>query len=114
EDLLPGYRQMQSALEHARAVAREPAGLLRVGCTSTTEGPALTALIAAYESAHPASEVRVRQVPLADPYAALRGGEIDVLVNWLVVDEPDLVVGPAIDHQRRVLAVSSRHRLAHR
>ena len=47
-----------------------------------------------------------------EPYAALRRGEIDVLVNWLAVDEPDLTAGVVIEHRDRVLAVGRGHRLA--
>ncbi|MGH9099054.1 MAG: LysR family transcriptional regulator [Acidimicrobiales bacterium] len=114
DELLPGFLQIQNALEHATTAARGVGGLLRIGCTISTEGPALTALITAYQLRYPGSEVRVEEVPMMDPYAALRAGEIDVLVNWLAVDEPDLTVGPALEYERRVLAVSSRHRLAHR
>ena len=32
-----------------------------------------------------------------DPYSALRRGDLDVLVNWLAVDEPDLTVGPVLE-----------------
>ena len=42
-----------------------------------------------------------------DPYSALRRGELDVLVNWLAVDEPDLTVGPVLEYRDRVLAVAS-------
>jgi DNA-binding transcriptional LysR family regulator len=114
DEILPGFRQIQCALDHAAHAARGTDGLLRIGCTSSTEGPAMTALLAAYLRRHPGTEVRVVQVPVMDPYKALRAGEIDVLVNWLAVDEPDLKVGPAIEYQRRLLAVSSQHRLANR
>jgi len=36
-------------------------------------------------------------VPVTEPYAAPRAGEIDVLIHWLVVDERDPTPGPAID-----------------
>ena len=49
-----------------------------------------------------------------DPYAALRGGEIDVLFTWLAVDEPDLSSGPAIEFRARVLLVAPGHPLAAR
>ena len=41
-----------------------------------------------------------------DPYSALRRGELDVLVNWLAVDEPDLTAGPVLEYRDRVLAVA--------
>jgi DNA-binding transcriptional LysR family regulator len=50
--------------------------------------------------------------------ATTEGAALDRLlgafVNWLVVDEPDLTIGPAIDHQDRVLAVAAGHPLASR
>jgi DNA-binding transcriptional LysR family regulator len=112
--LQPGYAQMQAALDHARRAAREAAGQLRIGFTVTTEGPALSRLIAAFEARHPGCEVTLHEASAADPSAALRGGEVDVLVNWLAVDEPDLTAGPAIDRQDRVLAVAASHPLAGR
>jgi DNA-binding transcriptional LysR family regulator len=114
DELAPGMLQIHSAIEHARVAARGNHGLLRIGCTSSTEGPALTALVTAHQRRQPKTEVTIQQVPVIDPYRALRAGEIDVLINWLAVDEPDLTVGPAIDLQRRMLAVSARHRLARR
>jgi hypothetical protein len=44
----------------------------------------------------------------------LRRGDIDVLCNWLAVDEPDLVAGHAFAHYQRALAVAPTHRLAGR
>ena len=41
-----------------------------------------------------------------------RAAELDVLVNWLAVDEPDLTAGPAIAYQDRVLAVARDDPLA--
>jgi DNA-binding transcriptional LysR family regulator len=45
---------------------------------------------------------------------ALRRGDIDVLVYYQAVNEPDLTAGPAIDYRDRVLAVGRGHRLAAR
>lgn len=112
DELLPGYHQIERAVENAQRAARQPFGLLRIGFTNTTEGPVLTRLVKAYEATNPNSEVSLHQVPLFEPYRNLRAGEVDVLVNWLAVDEPDLVAGPVIDHQDRVVVVSSSHPLA--
>jgi DNA-binding transcriptional LysR family regulator len=112
--LRPAYERLSEALEDARRMAHEPLGELRIGFTSTTAGPALNRLIAAFERSEPDCETTVREVSIIDPYAALRRGEIDVLVNWLAVDEPDLKVGPAITHERRMLAVAADHALAQR
>ncbi|MEV0151319.1 LysR substrate-binding domain-containing protein [Nonomuraea sp. NPDC050733] len=47
-------------------------------------------------------------------FAALRRGDIDVLVSWLPIDEPDLTVGPVLFAEQRVLAVATDHQLVAR
>lgn len=89
-------------------------GLLRVGFVMTTEGPALSRLIAAFQALYPACEVRLQEVETFDAYRALRRGDVDVLCNWLAVDEPDLAAGAAFAHYQRALAVAPGHRLAGR
>ena len=111
-ELSAGYAQIQAALDHAKRAARESAGQLRIGFTNTTEGPALSRLVAVFEARHPGSQVTLQEVPVTDAYSALRAGEIDVLIHWLVVYEPDLTAGPAIDCQDRVVAVAVSHPLA--
>jgi len=113
-ELGAAYAQLQAAVDHARRAAREAAGQLRIGFTNTTEGPALCHLVAVFEARHPGCQVTLQEVPVTEAYAALRAGEIDVLIHWLVVDEPDLTPGPAIDRQDRVVAVASSHPLARR
>jgi DNA-binding transcriptional LysR family regulator len=103
---------LQSGLEDTRAMARGTNGSLRVGFTPTTRLESVTRLIQAFEAGHPDCEVIEREVPLLDPYTALRENEIDVLCNWLALDEPDLTGGPVIERQERIVAVSSDHPLA--
>jgi DNA-binding transcriptional LysR family regulator len=112
DQLRPGYAQMQAALADARATATQASGVLRIGFTVTTGGEALTRLVTVFGSAHPDCQVNLREVGIADPYAGLRSDEIDVLVNWLAVDEPDLTAGPVIDRRDRALAVAVGHPLA--
>jgi DNA-binding transcriptional LysR family regulator len=112
--LRPAYERLSEALADARQMANKPIGELRIGFTSTTAGTALNRLIAAFDRRQPDCEVTPREVSITDPYAALRQGEIDVLVNWLAVDEPDLIVGPAIAYEERVLALAADHPLAKR
>ncbi|MEV0351714.1 LysR substrate-binding domain-containing protein [Nonomuraea sp. NPDC050680] len=56
----------------------------------------------------------LRHASFVDPFAGLRSGEIDILVTWLPVEEPDLSVGPILFKDRRVLAVAADHELAPR
>jgi DNA-binding transcriptional LysR family regulator len=110
----PAYGQLLDAFEDARTAARQPAGTLRVGFTLTTGGTALTRLVRAFTAAYPGCDVQLRETGLEDLYGPLRRDDIDVLVSWLAVDEPDLTAGPAIEHRARALAVSRDHPLAAR
>lgn len=103
---------MTTAVAAARTAARSPAGELRLGFAATTAVPALDRLVTAFERAQPDCKLSLREVPLVDSYAPLRSGEIDVLVCWLVLDDPDLTLGPPIAEYPRVLAVAAHHPLA--
>ena len=112
--LVPALAAIDRALAGASELSRTAQCLLRVGFVLTTEGPALSRLIAAFQARYPACEVRLQEVETFDAYRALRRGDIDVLCNWLAVDQPDLAAGAAFAHYRRALAVAPTHRLAGR
>ena len=114
EQLQPAYAQFQAAFEDARRAAQDANGVLRIGYTATTYGEALTRLVRAFEAENPGCQVLLHEVGIWDPYASLRSGRADVLVNWLAVDEPDLTAGPAIECRDRFLAVAATHPLAQR
>jgi DNA-binding transcriptional LysR family regulator len=113
-DLVPALAALDRALAQTSELSRAVAGLLCVGFVLTTEGPALSRLIAAFQARYPACEVRLQEVETFDAYRALRRGDIDVLCNWLAVDEPDLSAGAAFAYYQRALAVAATHRLAGR
>ena len=112
-ELAPAHQALTAAVDAARSAARSPAGHLRVGFTATTAGTALDRLLAEFERAQPECTVSLHEVPFFDPTSALRSGEVDVLVNWLVA-EPDITCGPAIAEYPRALAVAADHELAGR
>jgi DNA-binding transcriptional LysR family regulator len=112
DELAPAYERLTAAAAMARTAARSPAGLLRLGFAATTAGPALDQLVVAFERAQPDCTVSLHEVPLVDSITPLRSGEIDVLVCWLVVDDPGLTLGPKIAEYPRVLAVAADHPLA--
>jgi len=110
--LVPALSAVDQALAQTSELSGAVRGLLRVGFVLTTEGPALSRLIAAFHTRYPGCEVRLQEVETFDAYRALRRGDIDVLCNWLAVDEPDLTAGTAFAHYERALAVAATHRLA--
>src|SRR5207244_12500940 len=110
--LRPAYAQLTAALDDARAAARREAGVLRIGFSPTSNMAPLTRLAEAFEARHPGSRAVLDVVSNFDPYSALRRGQLDVLVNWLAVDEPDLTAGPVLEYRDRVLAVARADPLA--
>jgi DNA-binding transcriptional LysR family regulator len=111
-NLMPALAALDQALAQTSELSRAVRGLLRIGFVLTTEGPALSRLIAAFHASYPSCEVRLQEVETFDAYRALRRGDIDVLCNWLAVDEPDLTAGAAFAHYERAVAVAATHRLA--
>lgn len=110
----PAYGQLLATMEDARTAARRTGGTLRVGFTLTTGGTALTRLVRSFTASYPGCDVQLRETGLQDLYGTLRRDEIDVLIGWLAVNEPDLTAGPAIEHRARALAVSRDHPLVAR
>lgn len=110
----PAYAEIEAALDEARADARNIDGVLRIGCPITVVGAALSLLVDRFTSRYPDCELTLHDQMPTEPYDQLRRGDVDVLVNWLVVDEPDLTIGPVIEYRDRVLLVGLGHRLAGR
>jgi DNA-binding transcriptional LysR family regulator len=114
DELQPLYEQLIAVFDRARAAAKLPEGVLRIGFSPTSNMEVLTGLVRAFEARHPGCRGVLTGVSNTDPYSALRSGELDVLVNWLAVDESDLTVGPVLEYRDRVLAVASTDPLAAR
>ena len=110
--LIPALAALEQTLAETSELSRDVRGLLRIGFVLTTEGPALSRLVAEFQARYPDCEIRLQEVETFDAYRALRRGDIDVLCNWLAVDEPDLSAGAAFAQYERAVAVAPSHRLA--
>jgi DNA-binding transcriptional LysR family regulator len=110
--LVPAYEQLTAAVAAARATARSPAGELTIGFAATTAGPPLDRLVEAFERERPDCTVSLQEVALSDAYGPLLAGGLDVLVCWLVLDDPVLTIGPEIARYPRAMAVAADHPLA--
>ncbi|RJL31900.1 LysR family transcriptional regulator [Bailinhaonella thermotolerans] len=113
EDLRPLYAGLKDSMRRAQLAAQGITGTLRVGML-----PANTYDLRPYWDVfhlrHPQWKLRIQRTPFSDSFGALRRGDIDVLLAWLPIDEPDLTVGPALLAEPRVLAVSTDHELTRR
>lgn len=112
DEMTPAYKMFGAALDHARDTAGSPSGVLHVGFTATTGTKDLDRLVITFEREHPGCRVILHEMPIADQLGPLRAGQIDVLTNWLALDDPDFTLGPSIGEYPWVLAVAADHPLA--
>jgi DNA-binding transcriptional LysR family regulator len=88
---------------------------LRLGASDAASiGARLLAAIETYERGAAGRAVRVVELSPADMLGSLRRGDVDLIIARLPVDAPDLIVGPVMDHEPRLLAVAGDHPLAGR
>lgn len=113
DDLRPVYAGLRDSLERARLAARGITHVLQVGMLPINTYD-LRPYWDTFRARHAGWQLRLQQASFVDPFAALRRGEIDVLVAWLPVEEPDLTVGPTLFAEPRVLAVPTDHELTRR
>ncbi|GAA1597349.1 LysR family transcriptional regulator [Actinomadura kijaniata] len=112
-DLRPAYGALREAFERARADARGVDGVLRLGFAGTLSERLLDA-VAAFRDEHPGCEVEVTELPLSDPFGAVRRAEVDAAIVLTPVREPDLAAGPVFSVEPVTLVVSARHPFAAR
>ncbi|WP_067824491.1 LysR family transcriptional regulator [Actinomadura kijaniata] len=112
-DLRPAYREMREGMRRARLAARGETAVLRVGMLPGNAHD-LRPYWEAFRDRHPDWGLRIRHNPFIDPFGPLRNGDVDVLVSWLPVEEPDLTVGPVVFTESRVLLATPDHPLAAR
>ncbi|MDA0158880.1 LysR family transcriptional regulator [Solirubrobacter ginsenosidimutans] len=109
------YGELVGALQRTHEVGLAVSGELRLGAhNAAAVGARLLGVIDAFEAANERCSVRVIELSFGDRFHSLRRGEIDLMLTRLPFDEPDLVVGPIVDREPRVLAVAHDHPLAGR
>jgi len=115
DEVGPAAEQLGDILRRFEAARETFEGTLRVGIVAGPSGGSpLLAVADEFTTAHPGCAIDFRDVSLADILGALRRGEVDVLAVRLPLDQPDLVVGPTLSREPRVLAVNRDHPLAGR
>jgi len=111
DDLRQGYELIQSGIAAASRTGERPAGLLRVAAMGIV-GHELQPVVDEFTARHPGCSVERREFHFSDPFGSLREGVADLQVTWTPVREPDVVVGPRVLTEGRVLAVAAGHPLA--
>lgn len=113
-DLRPGHERIQQAIARAIEAGRGFDGVLTVGFIGAAAGQLTHAAGARFQIEHPQTELRIRDVRLADGLQHWLCEVCDMVLISRPIDDPALTVGPTLIAERRVLAVSARHPLAER
>jgi DNA-binding transcriptional LysR family regulator len=112
-EVRPAYEQLTAVLERTTEATRTLEGTLRLGLLSgPAGGPHLVDIIQAFERLHPECSVEAVQMSWDDPFERLRDDEVDLMASWTPLKQPDVVVGPTLTRESRVLAVARVHPLA--
>jgi DNA-binding transcriptional LysR family regulator len=115
EDLGAANEQLAAVLERTYDETHALEGTLRLGLlTPAVEGPHLPAITETFQRRHPECRLELSIPTYGEQFDRLRRGEIDLLLSWLPHGQPDLVDGPILTREPRVLAVAQGHPLAHR
>jgi DNA-binding transcriptional LysR family regulator len=115
-DMAPGYKRLHAAFLAAREAATGVAGVLRLGMYSRANGgPLLLDIVKAYQERCPASRVQLIETGFArDQFDWLRQDDVDLLAMRLPVADDDVVIGPILSREGRVVVVARDHPLASR
>jgi len=113
DDLRVGYDAIRSAVTRATQDARGVAGTVRLGVMGVV-GHEIRDVIDEFIARNPECEVALQEIVFSDPFTALRADELDVILVWRPVREPDLTEGPVLLTEGRLLAVWAGHELADR
>jgi DNA-binding transcriptional LysR family regulator len=109
----PAYDQIQHALADLYNQASGISGLLQVGVYSRVGTEPLIKIIKIFGERYPQCTVRIAEIGVTvDHFAWLRRGDLDLLVMRLPAAAPDLIIGPILTHEERVLVLARDHPLA--
>jgi DNA-binding transcriptional LysR family regulator len=113
--LRPAYDDLEQALADVLAASGAITGTLRLGTQFAWGGPRLIDIARAFEARHLGCQVEISEVDTACwVLGPLQRGEIDLMAIRIPITRPDLVVGPILSSEPRVLAVARHHPLADR
>lgn len=115
---LPHIQALLRDWDHAQRVASDAAAreatALRIGMQTSVGRGMLPAITKRFNQRRPGWRITLTQVPWDDPTCGLGDGSVDVAVVWRPLPEGADLRSHVIAVERRVLAVSTRHKLAGR
>lgn len=111
DDLAPIYRNLHESVARAQLAAQGKTDALEVGLINLNAHD-LRDFWQEFRTRHPRWGLHLRYCGFTYPFETLRSGEVDVLIAWLPVEEPDLTVGPILFTEPKRVIVGVDHELA--
>ncbi|MEV7755863.1 LysR family transcriptional regulator [Streptomyces griseofuscus] len=114
EETRPAWDRIAHAFARAVDTGRGLTGLLRVAFDGPAASQLLLATAQAFRSRHPDCDVQLREARLTEVLPWLRNGEVDTALACRPIREKDVVMGPVLVREARMLAVPAGHPFARR
>ncbi|MFE0103485.1 LysR family transcriptional regulator [Streptomyces sp. NPDC059009] len=114
EEIRPAWSQITAAFERAVDSGRGLTGVLRVAFNGPAAGQLLVGVTQLFRDRHPDCDVQIREANPSDVLPWLRAGEVDLALACHPVREEDVVMGPVLVREARMLAVPAGHSFARR
>ncbi|MCX4751351.1 LysR family transcriptional regulator [Kitasatospora sp. NBC_01287] len=108
-ELRPAWERIGVAFGRAVESGRGLGGELRVAFVGSAAGPLLAEAARVFRQRHPDCEVGIREAQITQALPWLRAGEVDLALTTLPSHAPELVAGPVLVREPRMLAVPAGH-----
>ncbi|MER7757078.1 LysR family transcriptional regulator [Kitasatospora sp. NPDC097643] len=112
EELRPAWRAVGAAVQRAAEAARGRTGVLRVAFAGPAAGQLLIGIAELFREGLPEWEVALREASFVEQLALLREGGVDLVLAEFALQDAELVMGPVLVSEPRMLAVAAGHPLA--
>ena len=106
------FAELRAGLDELAAIEREGSGRIRIGTLPLPRSSLLPAALARFAPTHLHAEITVTEGPYPELLAALRGGDIDLLLGALRDPEPEGVVQRALFEDDLFVVARANHPLA--
>ncbi|MFF8381648.1 LysR family transcriptional regulator [Streptomyces sp. NPDC015661] len=113
-ELRPAWSQITTALARVADAGRGLTGLLRAAFNGPAAGQLLVGATSEFRDRHPECDVQIREALLPDVLPWLRSGEVDLALTCHPMRAPEVVMGPVLVREARMLAVPAGHPFARR
>ncbi|MEU3375522.1 LysR family transcriptional regulator [Streptomyces sp. NPDC006660] len=114
EEVRPAWSRIIDAYERAVDAGRGVTGLLRVAFSGPAASQLLVGAAQAFRARYPDCEVQIKEAHLPEVLPWLRRGEVDIALTCRPMHEEDIITGPVLVSEARMLAVPAGHPFARR